>query len=256
MLALPVPSPPPPGQCTTNASLQDSCPHARKFVPARDSGGGVLRNACSGNALGLQTMLEAQRQLERTITPLSAKDHIEQHSTPAQLGSWLSSARSGATSAVRRICEVGLNGGHSALAWLCAHPTAEYVSFDLLERNATEAAAAFLSRAFPGRFRLIAGNTLSTLPRLASSPPLGCDVISIDGGHTEEVAWNDLLHLRRHASGARTLIVDDLRCAWWLCNGPTSAWRRAIEANLIAEQSCFVQRCCRGWCTGRYTEPA
>lgn len=71
---------------------------------------------------------------------------------------WVSLAREHVSHVVARpkVCEIGLNTGHSALAWLCALPTATYHSFDLVRFDVTRGAIPLLNRSFPGRFELTA----------------------------------------------------------------------------------------------------
>jgi hypothetical protein len=100
---------------------------------------------------------------------------------------WLAHARDHMTHLRRApvVCEIGLNTGHSALAWLCGYPMARYNSFDLVRYNATRTALPFLDRAFPGRFTITAGSTHSTLKELKAtaqpSAKVRCDIASIDG---------------------------------------------------------------------------
>ena len=94
-----------PGLCTLNASLDDTCPFARRFDPARHvPGGSMLRRRCPGNAVGADTVLDVQRKLERVIAPHNARDRIEHHTSPGQMGSWLHQASLGVREP-RRVCE-------------------------------------------------------------------------------------------------------------------------------------------------------
>ena len=152
------------------------------------------------------------------------------------------------------ICEIGLNTGHSAAGWLCAHPTAFYHSFDLVRYKATRIAIPFLGEAFPGRFNVTAGNTATTLPA-AAKEGLRCDVISIDGDHSFSGALRDLTNMR-HLGKAHTgsvVIMDDLQCAAPWCANPTAAWVHAgNKKGLLKQSGCEVLGWGHGWCWGKY----
>jgi len=166
-----------------------------------------------------------------------------------ELESWLTST----VEAPRKICEIGLNAGESATAWLCAFPQATYVGFDLMQYNASIDAASWLKWAFPGRVRVVAGDTAVTLPQYVSTHAGSCDVLSIDGGHGFDIAYSDLSHFRRLARGERhVLLMDDLRCPHWWCKPPTAAWHVFAASGAVIERGCVISGCCVGWCWGQF----
>ena len=71
--------------------------------------------------------------------------------------------------------------------------------------------ADYLNRTFPGRFNLITGDSLLTIPRFATErSDVKCDVIVVDGGHSYDVALGDIRNFRNIASVERNvLVVDD-----------------------------------------------
>jgi hypothetical protein len=153
-----------------------------------------------------------------------------------------------------QICEIGLNTGMSAIAWLCAFPQAHYLSFDIMRYNASLFARDWLTMAFPGRFQLIAGDTMETLrPKKLELVGRRCTVISIDGGHSVPFAINDLNGMMKIAADKHMVIMDDLRCAAQWCTGPTFAWRKMIEEDDLFEIGCQILGCCNGWCWGGYS---
>mmetsp|Transcript_4973 Transcript_4973/g.16165 ORF Transcript_4973/g.16165 Transcript_4973/m.16165 type:complete len:308 (-) Transcript_4973:66-989(-) len=168
---------------------------------------------------------------------------------------WVSLAREHVSHVVARpkVCEIGLNTGHSALAWLCALPTATYHSFDLVRFDVTRGAIPLLNRSFPGRFELTAGSTHETLPALAraAAPPY-CDVTSIDGDHSYHGALQDLRDMRRLAAPGSFVVMDDLWCAASWCGPPTRAWTTAIHSGWVRQAGCEVLGCCTGWCWGTW----
>ena len=152
-----------------------------------------------------------------------------------------------------RICEVGMNGGHSAAAWLCAYPDASYVGFDLLAKRVSQPSLEFLKQGFPGRVRVIAGDTTRTLPEVEQ---LGCDVLSVDGGHSHRVALSDLIHIRRLAAPRHALIMDDLRCPWWVCHKPSMAWSQLVRRGDVLEHKCeiIMGHIMGGYCVGAFSD--
>ena len=151
----------------------------------------------------------------------------------------------------RRICEIGLNTGDSAAAWLCAFPDADYIGFDLMQYNSSADAVSWLQATFPGRVVVVAGDTAVTLPRYAHQHPGSCDVLSIDGGHSFHAAFSDLQHFRTLARGDRhVLLMDDVRCTHWWCKPPTAAWHIFRASGTVVERGCAIDGCCVGWCWG------
>lgn len=179
---------------------------------------------CAPNTLGASTladMLGALYSYQKSRHPASYM--LREGSTSGnELESWLTIP----SAAPAAVCETGFNAGTSAAAWLCSFPNATYVGFDLLATNASRDAAEFLRRAFPGRFDLVEGDTLTTLPRYAMQRPNTCDVMSVDGGHSLSVALSDLASFRRLARDPlrHVVLMDDLRCTQWWCRSPTDAW--------------------------------
>ena len=164
---------------------------------------------------------------------------------------WLSRQASFAT--VRQICEVGFNGGHSAWAMLSgASPTAQMVSFDLISKSYTQACHRVLRSTFPRRHRLVDGSSNVSIPQFISQNLAHrCDLIFVDGGHTEADAISDLLHMSLLATSQALVVMDDVGCASSFCWGPTRAWQSFTSAGRILEMGCR-EELERRWCWGRY----
>ena len=232
--------------CSDNASLP--CPWPRLGVHEALSRSRTFANrSCTANALGVKTMV-AMLKLLHSNRPERGR---EGQASAYELDSWLE-----APVRARRICEIGVNAGESAVAWLCAFPESTYLGFDIAVSQATLDATLFLERAFPGRFRLIRGDTLTTLPHHARQNPHSCDVVSVDGGHKLQIAYSDLTYMRLLAAREATLVMDDLRCSWWFCKDPTSAWSFFVRRGVVQEHGCFVKGCCEGWCWGKFNHSA
>jgi predicted O-methyltransferase YrrM len=129
------------------------------------------------------------------------------------------------TSGIRNILEVGFNAGHSAHAMLSARQDVQVTSFDLGAHSYTAAAGECISRMFPGRHRLVIGDSRETLSSYRGAP---FDMAFIDGGHDYEVAASDLVNAHRLLRDDAVIVMDDM-VPWksWGA-GPTQAWGEAV----------------------------
>jgi hypothetical protein len=117
----------------------------------------------------------------------------------------------------RRVLEVGVNAGHSALLALSANRRLEYYGVDILDHSYTLECVDFLKGEFPGRVHLFPGDSREVLPWLADrGDEMNFDLYSVDGGHTDEVCLNDMTHCVRMAAGqkGRHLLLDDVHASW------------------------------------------
>jgi len=166
---------------------------------------------------------------------------------------WLGRQAAGAS--VRRLCEIGFNAGHSALAMLLNAPReATMVSFDLGSKSYTSGCADFIDRVFPGRLELVVGPSNVTVQAYAREHLAAprCDVILIDGGHEEAEAKDDLLAMSLLATHGRTLVVmDDIGCRPAYCAGPTASWEEFRRSGRLREVGCEAEAA-RRWCWGTY----
>ncbi|CAE7709577.1 unnamed protein product, partial [Symbiodinium sp. KB8] len=132
---------------------------------------------------------------------------------------------------VRQICEVGFNAGHSAWAFLSSSRHARMVSFDLVATSYTRVCHRVIRGAFPKRHRLVEGPSNLTIPRFVmQNLNHRCDLIYIDGGHDEEEATSDLLHMSMLARAGTVLVMDDVGCIDDFCDGPMRAWQSFVQA--------------------------
>lgn len=220
-----------------------------------------LRRQCTSFSNGSATLQHVWLALDAVHGRVNGRgrhrarpDQMEGHAPTYELEAWLDYPGE-VNIRPRRICEVGLNGGHSAAAWLCAFPDASYVGFDLLAKRVSQPSLAFLQRSFPGRIQVIAGDTTRTLLEKARQEQLGCDVLSVDGGHSHRVALSDLIHIRRLAAPRHALIMDDLRCPWWVCREPSLAWAQLVRRGDVVEHKCEVVmgHAMAGYCVGAFS---
>jgi predicted O-methyltransferase YrrM len=110
-----------------------------------------------------------------------------------------------------------------------------------------EAGRNYIDSKYPGRFQLVKGDPLTTVPEFANKhADVNFDLIVIDGGHEYQVALQDIINMGYLARSDTILIMDDI------CFEPVNrAWNECIKNGLIEE---FERRtdCGFGWARGRY----
>ena len=122
-----------------------------------------------------------------------------------------------ATRFKRRLLEIGVNAGHSALLALSANPSLAYYGVDLDIHRYTGPCVDYLKSEFPGRVHFWAGDSREVLPYLATHcADLDFDIFHVDGGHTTELCRADIANCLRLARGGRGkhLLLDDIDASW------------------------------------------
>ena len=108
---------------------------------------------------------------------------------------------------VHTVCEIGFNVGQSAISWLTTKPDLELISFDIGTRPFTKHMGDVLQKKYPGRFKLIIGDSKTAVLKWAAEHGKKCDILSIDGDHTYAGVIQDLLHMKVLAA-QRNIIVS------------------------------------------------
>lgn len=121
-------------------------------------------------------------------------------------------SRVAASPAIKTICEVGFNAGHSTAIWLTSNPSAVVYSFDLFDHTFSDGSVIILQRRFPGRLHIVKGDSVCTVPKWRKANPLvRCDLVHVDGYHSFLNVVADFLNLRMH-SHQHTLYLFDDQC--------------------------------------------
>lgn len=132
--------------------------------------------------------------------------------------------------------EVGFNMGHSCLLVLFANPRLNVLSFDLGLSPVVRTSARYLQNFFPGRLRLVTGDSTRTVPAFLGGfgdDSGKFDLIFVDGGHSFEVALSDITNMEGYASKLQhTLIVDDFH---YPERTVQRAWNRVVHAGIVEE---------------------
>jgi hypothetical protein len=144
-----------------------------------------------------------QTLIEENLLPLPAL-------APARRNFWR------VTRYKKSVFEIGFNAGHTALLVLMSNPDCTYLGVDICLNPYVEECAAYLASQFPGRFKLVRGDSREVLPRLINSNLRGSfDLLHVDGGHEVNICRTDLFNtLLLAGDSASHLILDDVDCEW------------------------------------------
>ena len=118
--------------------------------------------------------------------------------------------------ATTRICEIGLNAGHSAMLFLLGRDKTpiDFTVFDLGLHPYVRPALEYLQAKFPHvTFEYIEGDSVKTMPDTINSDPFNrisrYDIVHVDGGHEEECIKNDMKNANLLVKRGGIIIVDD-----------------------------------------------
>ncbi|NGX39439.1 MAG: hypothetical protein KR126chlam1_00768 [Chlamydiae bacterium] len=111
---------------------------------------------------------------------------------------------------IRVIGEVGFNAGHSSDLFLSARKNTEVYSFDIMQHPYVRHGKKYIDLKYPSRHTLTAGNSVFSIPNFFSQTERPIfDLIFIDGGHTGQVPFHDILNMRYFAHKNTIVVVDD-----------------------------------------------
>jgi predicted O-methyltransferase YrrM len=106
----------------------------------------------------------------------------------------------------RRICEVGVNAGHSLLLMLDVNPTADYVLFDIGTHKYTRPCIEYIRSHYPNTsIQVFYGDSKVTLPKQHGE----FDLIHIDGGHYPPEVMSDYKESMRLIAPKCPIVFDD-----------------------------------------------
>lgn len=123
-----------------------------------------------------------------------------------QFNAWLQSH-----SHIKRIIEIGLNGGHSAENFFQNCPELQQlVSFDIEKHPYTRVAREYLEKKYKEQFVFVPGSSAVSVREYAKkSPNTKYDLIYIDGDHSYQGAVRDILNCKMLADENTVLWIDD-----------------------------------------------
>lgn len=171
-----------------------------------------------------------------------------------QLKAYIQYVRGFAPNKVKRICEIGFAGGHSAVTLLLASGAPEYIGFDIWDRADYENAAwDHVTNLFPNvKFTLVKGDSTITVP--AFKDKYMCDILHVDGAHHAHYPQADLTNMQQLASPENLLFADDCCTSW---PAVYKAWESGMKQGYIKEYgrhttNHMFRRTYKGWCVGFY----
>lgn len=144
---------------------------------------------------------------------------------------------------VTRVCEIGMNGGHSAVIFLAAlYPSQKEFRvhldmFDLTEFKYSKTVEKYIKVLYPGMFTLHVGNSRDMVPKWTednakNGPP--CDIFSVDGDHTYEGALIDIRNAANATKKGGYIILDDMTPG-----GPTrKAFDEVVKDGILEAPKC------------------
>jgi len=110
-----------------------------------------------------------------------------------------------------KICEIGVNAGHSLLLMVSANPEAEYLIFDLGGHVYTRPCVQYIKNAYPStKITEVYGDSNITLKKYIESNELHTfDLIHIDGGHETATVENDFTFTQELLTKDGVVVFDD-----------------------------------------------
>jgi len=113
----------------------------------------------------------------------------------------------------QRICEIGVNAGHSLLIMLEQNQSAEYVLFDLGNHKYTKPCVEYIKQQYPQtRIKIIYGDSKQTVPNFVLRNEYlqqSFDLVHIDGGHGFLEFCADFYNCRYLVNDKSLIIFDD-----------------------------------------------
>ena len=147
------------------------------------------------------------------------------------------------------VLNIGFNRGHSAVAFLSACDC-DVTSVDIGVHQYIYNASQIVDDLFPGRHRLVVGDSTIIVPTLQFQRPL--DLVFIDGGHVRPVPWLDIANCAKLVKNDCLVVVDDY-CPAYGSEGVIEAWDRSVKEGLIEPLDTYSS-CDRGIVVGRYIQ--
>ncbi len=157
--------------------------------------------------------------------------------------------RLAANPAVKVMCEVGFNAGHSSAVMLSAQPGTMLVSFDLQELPYSQRMPAVMKAVYGDRFYLVSGRSNDAMPAFALAGG-HCDLVSVDGQHDRMVVTDVLNAIQMSREGA-VVVADDTSSSF---AEVLRAWDDLVAAGYLRNATCEegpkVGRFDKRWCWG------
>ena len=136
------------------------------------------------------------------------------------------------------VMEIGFNAGHSAELFLSSNKNLKLLSFDLGEHDYLKLGKKFIDNKYPGRHKLILGDSLVTVPKyIKENSNTKFDIIFVDGGHFKNVPFNDMKNCMNLAHKDTIVILDDVKKTNIKCwnKKPNEVWELFKAKKYVTE---------------------
>lgn len=134
------------------------------------------------------------------------------------------------------VAEIGFNEGVSAAALLSANPAIRVVSFELAQHWDVDAAKLRVDAMFPGRHRLVTGDSRETVLAWEQVHHRVFDLMFVDGGHDYVTVAADLAGSLAVLRPGGLIVADDLTPWKPWGKGPVQAWRELLASSVGVTQ--------------------
>ena len=152
---------------------------------------------------------------------------------------WIKSSNLGID--VEHVCEIGMNGGHSAFIMLAALSTGKkeddpnLTMFDFGQYSYSKDVASYLKAVYPRRFQVYYGDSTKIVPEwISKTQKEKCDVFSVDGDHSYQGAKADILNAAKASRKGGKIILDDMDVG----KGPRKAFDEFIQSGVLENPRC------------------
>jgi len=113
----------------------------------------------------------------------------------------------------KQICEIGFNGGHSAMLLLLAGNISNFTIFDIGYHSYTKPTFEYIQSKFTDvKFEYIEGDSTINIPEWINKDKelmYTYDVVHVDGGHSEHCISNDMKNADLLVKKNGIVIIDD-----------------------------------------------
>jgi len=164
-------------------------------------------------------------------------EEVEGHCAPEQLDflrSYVARKFAGHTGSTVRMCQIGFNYGHSAVALLDQAPAGTHLlSLDMVNHTYTpplERVVQEIAMERGQKHILLKGDSAEMLPRFRT---IDFDLVFIDGNHAYEAVKMDFLNSLLLASGRTELLLNHVFTDMIEGAGPTRAWIESFQDGSI-----------------------
>ena len=138
------------------------------------------------------------------------------------------------------VLEIGFNAGHSSELFLCSNPNSNVLSIDLGYWYYCKFGYEFLKKKYPNRINVIFKDSIDALSDYETiKENTFFDFIYIDGNHTYDYAYQDMINCKKFAKEDTIIILDDVikddNFRTLSNTAPTKVWNELAKEGFIIE---------------------